>query len=158
MKSLPLAYNKDMQEDKEAVFDAVDTVKACLAVFCGMLQSITFHKDVMYRSAQGGYTNATDAADWLVKKGVAFRDAHEIVGRLVSHAVTQGKPLEELTLDEFKSFCDTFDQTVYRAISVQQSVNSRNIIGGTSQSAVEQAIKNAERFLQEIERDGYKVK
>ena len=147
MKGLPLAYNKDMQEDKEAVFDAVDTVKSCLSVFTGMIQNVTFNAADMYRGALGGYTNATDAADWLVKKGVPFRDAHEIIGKLVRYALSKEMPLGELSIDEFKSICDVFDDTIYDAISVETCVSARNIEGGPSESAVLAAIERAEIFL-----------
>jgi len=147
MKGLPLAYNKDMQEDKEAVFDAADTVKACLSVFCGMLRQLTFNKENMYKSSLGGYTNATDAADWLVKKGVAFRDAHEIVGRLVLYAIDKNKTINELSLDELKSVSDVFDNTLYDAVSVETCVNMRNLQGGPAKAAVWDAIKKAEAFL-----------
>ena len=148
MKGLPLAYNKDMQEDKEAVFDAADTVKACLSVFTGMMGSLTFHTDVLYKSAQGGYTNATDVADGLVKKGVAFRDAHEITGKLVLYAIANKKQIDELTLDEFRSIANLFDESVYEAISVEACVNARTIPGGPAESAVREAIEKAERFLE----------
>ena len=148
MKGLPLAYNKDMQEDKEAVFDAADTVKACLSVFTGMIGSITFNTDAMYKSAQGGYTNATDVADWLAKKGVAFRDAHEITGKLVLYAIANKKQINELTLDEFKSISNLFDESVYDTISVEVCVNTRSITGGPAESAVMEAIEKAERFLE----------
>jgi len=147
MKGLPLAYNKDMQEDKEAVFDSADTAKTCLSVFCAMLKNITFKTDNMYKSALGGYTNATDAADWLVKKGAAFRDAHEIIGRLVLYAIDKNKPLDELTLDEFKGISEIFDETIFDAISVEACVNARNIAGGTAEKAVQKAVEQAEAFL-----------
>ncbi|MCL2070893.1 MAG: argininosuccinate lyase [Oscillospiraceae bacterium] len=147
MKSLPLAYNKDMQEDKESVFDAIDTVKSCLDVFCGMLSSMSFNADNMRQSAKGGYTNATDAADWLVKRGVAFRDAHEITGRLVLYAIDKGLRLDELSLDEFKNIFELFDESIYEAVSVESCVNSRNVPGGPSESAVLDAIKKAEELL-----------
>jgi len=149
MKSLPLAYNKDMQEDKEAVFDAADNAKACLNVFCGMLGSMTVHADVMRQSARGGYTNATDAADWLVKKGVTFRDAHEITGRLVLYAIEKVKRIDQLALEEFKAISDVFDQSVYEAITIEACVGARSIPGGPAQSAVMDAISNAERFLRD---------
>jgi len=150
MKGLPLAYNKDMQEDKEAVFDAADTVKSCLSVFGGMFQSITFNTENMYKSALGGYTNATDAADWLVKKGVAFRNAHEIIGRLVLYAIEKKLPLNELSLEELKTVSNIFDETFYEAISVQACVNARNIEGGPAECAVLEAIEKAERFLKNV--------
>jgi argininosuccinate lyase len=150
MKSLPLAYNKDMQEDKEAVFDAADTVKSCLSVFTGMFKSAAFNKENMYKSAQGGYMNATDAADWLVKKGVPFRVAHEISGKLVLYAISKKAPLEELTLEELKAVSDVFDESVYKAISAEACVNARALPGGPAESAVLKAIENAEDFLRRI--------
>jgi argininosuccinate lyase len=141
MKGLPLSYNKDMQEDKEAVFDAVDTVKSCLSIFCGMFETITFNTDNMYKSALGGYTNATDAADWLVKKGLPFREAHEITGRLVLYAINKKARLDELTLDELKSISPVFDETLYKTISVEACVNARALPGGPAEKAVLQAIE-----------------
>jgi argininosuccinate lyase len=141
MKGLPLSYNKDMQEDKEAVFDAVDTVKACLSIFHGMFTGITFNTDNMYKSALGGYTNATDAADWLVKKGIPFREAHEITGRLVLYAINKKTRLDELTLDELKSISPVFDETLYKAISVEACVNVRDLPGGPAEKAVLKAIE-----------------
>ena len=149
MKGLPLAYNKDMQEDKEAVFDAVDTVKACLSVFDGMLNDITFNTDIMRRSALGGYMDATDAADWLVTRGVSFRDAHEIIGRLVLFAINKNKTLDALTLEELKEISDAFDESIYDTISLKASVGSRSIPGGPAESAVLAAISNAETFLKQ---------
>jgi argininosuccinate lyase len=140
MKSLPLAYNKDMQEDKEAVFDAVDTVKTCLSVFHGMFTNLVFNTENMYKSALAGYTNATDAADWLVKKGIPFREAHELTGRLVLYAINKKARLEELTLDELKSVSPVFDETLYKAISVEACVNARNLPGGPAKKAVLRAI------------------
>jgi argininosuccinate lyase len=150
MKGLPLAYNTDMQEDKEAVFDALDTVKACLTVFTGMFQTLVFNTDNMRKSALGGYSNATDAADWLVKKGVTFREAHEITGRLVLYAIEKKAPLENLSIEEFKSVSGVFDETIFRAISVETCVNARNLAGGPAESAVLQAIENAGSFLRGI--------
>jgi len=147
IKGLPLAYNKDMQEDKEAVFDAVDNVKACLAVFIGMFENISYKKENMYESSLIGYTNATDAADWLVKKGVAFRDAHEIIGRLVIFAINKNVTIESLTIDELKAISDIFDETIYEAISVETCVNARNIAGGPAESVVLEAIEKEEEFL-----------
>ena len=150
VKGLPLAYNKDMQEDKEAVFDAADTVKSCLSVFCGMLESMSFNTGNMYQSAQGGYTNATDAADWLAKKGVPFREAHEITGKLVRYALEKKTPLDELTLEELKKISDIFDQTIYEAISVEACVGARNVAGGPAEGALLKAIETAEVFLRKI--------
>jgi argininosuccinate lyase len=150
MKGLPLAYNKDMQEDKEAVFDAADTVKACLSVFCGMFKSVTFNTGNMRKSALGGYMNATDAADWMVKKGVAFREAHEIIGRLVLYAINKKASLEELSLDELKAVSDVFDETLYDAISVEACVNARTPPGGPAETAVLKAIEKSQDFLTRI--------
>jgi argininosuccinate lyase len=147
MKGLPLSYNKDMQEDKEAVFDAVDTVKACLPVFHGMFETITFNTENMYKNALGGYTNATDAADWLVKKGVPFREAHEITGRLVLYAIKKKARLEELTLDELKSVSPVFDETLYKAISIETCVNARDLPGGPAEKAVLEAIKRLSKRI-----------
>ena len=148
MKGLPLAYNKDMQEDKEAVFDAADTVRACLGVFTAMISSTAFNEEILYHSSLGGYTNATDAADWLVRNGVAFRDAHEITGRLVRYAISKHKMLQELTLEEFRSISEIFDTSVFQAISVERSVNARNVPGGPAEAAVLTAIKQAEEYLE----------
>ena len=147
MKGLPLAYNKDMQEDKEAVFDASDTVKGCLTVFTGMFEDLCFKPASMLAAALGGYTNATDAADWLVKMGVPFRDAHEITGRLVIYAMKQKKRLDELTVDELKNVSDFFDETLFTEISVNACVEARNLPGGPGKAAVLAAINSAREFL-----------
>jgi len=147
MKGLPLSYNKDMQEDKEAVFGAVDTVKACLSVFRGMFETITFNTDNMYKSALGGYTNATDAADWLVKKGLPFREAHEITGRLVLYAINKKVRLDELTLDEIKSISPVFDETFYRAISIETGVSARDLTGGPAEKAVLKSIEQLSKRI-----------
>ena len=132
MKGLPLAYNKDMQEDKEGVFDAIDTIKMCVPVFTNMIKTAVFKTDNMYNAAKGGFTNATDAADWLVKHGVPFRDAHAILGQLVLYCINNNTSLEDLSLDEFKAISPVFDETVYDAISVEKCVQARNIVGGPS--------------------------
>ncbi|MCL2057089.1 MAG: argininosuccinate lyase, partial [Oscillospiraceae bacterium] len=147
MKSLPLAYNKDMQEDKEAVFDAADTVKSCLAVFTGMIGSTVFHADAMRKSAAGGYSNATGAADWLVRKGVPFREAHGIAGRLVLYAIERKKPLEGLSIEQFKSISDIFDETVYSAITLDACIGAGSVDGGPCEFAVLKAINNAQCYL-----------
>jgi len=147
MKGLPLAYNKDMQEDKHAVFDASDTVKACLSVFTGMISGTDFKKEIMYKSSLGGYTNATDAADWLVRKGVAFRDAHEIIGRLVRFAISESVMLQELSLEQLKGISEIFDETIFDAITVDACVDARNIPGGPAEATVLTAIKHAEDYL-----------
>lgn len=146
MKGLPLAYNKDMQEDKETVFDATDTVKACLSVFSGMLETLTFKTGKMYAAAGEGYTNATDVADWLVKNGATFREAHEITGRLVLYAIEKGAKLSDLTLEEYRRISDIFDETIFNAISVEACVNARSVAGGPAESAISAAIKEAEDF------------
>ena len=125
MKGLPLAYNKDMQEDKEVAFDAFETVNDCLALFTGMLDTLTFNKEIMEKSAMKGFTNATDAADYLVGKGVPFRDAHGIIGRIVLKCLEKDCAIEDLTLDELKSMCDSFDEDVYDAISLKTCVEKR---------------------------------
>ncbi|MCL2008262.1 MAG: argininosuccinate lyase [Treponema sp.] len=150
MKSLPLAYNKDMQEDKEAVFDSAGTVRASLQVFCGMFESLQYNIENMKNSALGGYTNATDAADWLVKKGLAFREAHEVSGRLVLLAIEKKVRLEELSLEEIKKVSQIFDDTFYDAISIERCVEVRSLEGGPSKGALEKAIKNAEVFLSKL--------
>lgn len=149
MKGLPLAYNKDMQEDKEAVFDAADTAKACLSVFCAMLREVEFNGAAMRKSAGGGFTNATDAADWLVKKGLPFREAHEIVGRLVLYAIENDLRLEEISLRELREISDVFDKSLFDAISLEACVNGRDAPGGPAESAVVAAIESAEEFLKD---------
>jgi len=148
MKSLPLAYNKDMQEDKESVFDAADTVRACLSVFSKMLKTLTFKTEKMYDAAKEGYTNATDVADWLVKNGMTFREAHEVTGQLVLYAIENSKKLNDLTLEEYTSISNIFNESVYSAISIEACVNARNIAGGPSENAVHEAINEVEEFLQ----------
>ena len=140
MKGLPLAYNKDMQEDKEAFFDARDTLVKGLTVFTAMLKTCTFRKEVMERGASGGFTNATDAADYMVKHGVAFRDAHEVVGRLVAHCLNENKALLDLTLEELKSFHPVFEQDVFEDLSMLACVEKRRIPGAPAPDMVQQAI------------------
>ena len=150
MKGLPMSYNKDMQEDKDAVFDAADTVKSCLSVFTGMLGNINFKTDKMYNAALDAYTNATDVADWLVKKGVTFREAHEITGRLVLYAMKEKKRLEDLTVDKLKSVSDNFDQTLYKSINIKECTDARNLPGGPAERAVLEAVGQGESFLASI--------
>ncbi|NLM12784.1 MAG: argininosuccinate lyase [Epulopiscium sp.] len=147
MKSLPLAYNKDMQEDKEVVFDAIDTVKMCLPIFTAMIETMKVLKDNMYHAAGGGFTNATDAADYLVKKGLPFRDAHEIIGKLVLYCINHNTSLERLTLEEYKQLSPIFDEDIFQAISLEECVNKRNIIGGPAKEMVLQHIENAQAFI-----------
>ena len=150
MKGLPLAYNKDMQEDKEAVFDSIDTVKMCLPVFTNMIKTAVFNKTNMYKAAKGGFTNATDAADWLVKKGVPFRDAHAILGHLVLYCINNDKGLEDLTLDEFRVISPVFDESVYEAISVEKCVEARNIPGGPSPEYIKKLIEQNKEYINSI--------
>lgn len=140
MKGLPLAYNKDMQEDKEPIFDAIDTVKLCLPVFCDMLATMKVNKDKMLSGAKGGFTNATDAADYLVKKGMPFREAHSVIGQMVFYAIEKNKSLDELTLEELKNFSDVIDGDFYEAISLKTCVNDRKVIGGPAVETVKSAI------------------
>lgn len=147
MKGIPLAYNKDMQEDKELTFDAMDTVKGCLALFTGMVSTMKFNKERMAASAMNGFTNATDAADYLVLKGVPFRDAHGIVGRLVLYCIDNNKSLLDMTLDEYKKISDVFEEDIYDAISLETCVEKRMTIGAPSQEAMKQVIAEYKKFL-----------
>ncbi|NDL66920.1 argininosuccinate lyase [Anaerotalea alkaliphila] len=149
MKSLPLAYNKDMQEDKEATFDAIDTVKMCLPIFTDMLRTMKVNRNRMRQGASGGFTNATDAADYLVKKGVPFRDAHEIVGKLVYRCIQTDQTLEGLSLEEYKALSPVFGPDIYDAISLETCVNKRQVIGGPSRAMMEKVIALNEAFLQQ---------
>ena len=148
MKGLPLAYNKDMQEDKEAFFDTRDTLVKGLTVFTAMLKTVTFRKDVMERGASGGFTNATDCADYLVKKGVAFRDAHKVVGELVAHCLDGNKALLDLSLEELKQFHPAFEQDVFDDLSMSACVEKRKIPGAPAPEMVQQAIESARRKLE----------
>lgn len=149
MKGLSLAYNKDMQEDKELVFDAIDTIKSCILLFNGMVSTITFNKDKMRQSAEGGFTNATDAADYLVKHGVPFRDAHGIIGRLVLYCIDNNKTLGDLTLDEYKKISPVFEKDIYNAISMETCIEKRNTTGAPGPGAMEEVIKIYEKYLEE---------
>ena len=140
MKGIPLAYNKDMQEDKELVFDAIDTTKGCLALFTGMLRTMRFRKQRMEDSAKNGFTNATDAADYLVNHGVPFRDAHGIVGQLVLYCIDKNIALDDMSLEEYKAISPVFEEDIYEAISMKTCVEMRNTIGAPGKSAMEQAI------------------
>ena len=147
MKSLPLAYNKDMQEDKEAIFDAVDTVKMCLPVFTKMLSTMNIRKDSMYKAAQGGFTNATDVADYLVKKGIPFRSAHEIIGKMVLYCINSNKAIDELTMQEFKEFSEKIEDDVYSEISLEKCVSGRSLPGGPAAEMVKASIDSGYEFL-----------
>lgn len=141
LKGLPLAYNKDMQEDKEAVFDGCDTVKMCLQVMTGMIATMKALPENMKKAAQGGFINATDMADYLVNKGMPFRDAYKISGRIVAQCIKTGQVLETLPLETYKSFSDKFDEQIYDAVDLQNCVNRRISAGGTSVSSVEAQIE-----------------
>ncbi len=147
MKGLPLAYNKDMQEDKELTFDAIDTVKGCIALFTGIISTMKFNKSAMEASAKNGFTNATDAADYLVNKGVPFRDAHGIVGQLVLYCITKGISLDQLTITEYKKICPVFENDIYDAISLETCVGKRNTIGAPGKEAMEKVITINEEYL-----------
>lgn len=147
MKGLPLAYNKDMQEDKELTFDAIDTVKGCIVLFTGMLASMKFNKDVMEASAKNGFTNATDAADYLVNHGVPFRDAHGIVGQLVLFCIEKNISLDDMTLEEFKAISPVFEEDIYEAISMKNCVEKRNTIGAPGTVAMAEVLKECEVYL-----------
>ena len=147
MKGLPLAYNKDMQEDKELTFDAIDTVKGCIALFTGMVSTMEFRKDIMEASAKNGFTNATDAADYLVNHGVPFRDAHGIVGRLVLTCIDKGISLDELPLEEYKEISPVFEQDIYEAISMKTCVEKRETYGAPGPKVMEQIIAGNKEYL-----------
>ena len=149
MKGLPLAYNKDMQEDKECVFDAIDTVKMCLPVFTAMLDTLTVKEKNMHRAAAGGFINATDCADYLVKKGMPFREAYMIVGRLVNMCIKTGETLDTLPLKDFRSVSGVFDADVYQALELKTCVNGRKVYGGPAKEAVERQIEAIEQFVRE---------
>ena len=152
MKGLPLAYNKDMQEDKEMSFDAIDTVKSLIKLMSGMLSSMKFNNERMAESARGGFTNATDAADYLVKKNVAFRDAHEIVGRLVLYGIEHGKALDDFSLEEFRNISEYFDYDIYDAISLKTCVEKRNTKGAPGLTAIMNEIKESKKLLESIKK------
>ena len=141
MKGLPLAYNKDMQEDKEALFDAIDTAELSLSVLAPMLRTATFHPANMKQAAAAGFINATDCADYMVRKGVPFRDAYGVVGRLVKYCIDRGVTLEELPLAEYRQFSLVFDEDVYAAIDLLNCVSQRNIPGGPAPEAVKATIE-----------------
>ena len=150
MKGLPLAYNKDMQEDKEMSFDAIDTVKSLIKLMSGMLSSMKFNHERMAKSARGGFTNATDAADYLVKKNVAFRDAHEIVGRLVLYGIENNKALDDFTLEEFQNISEVFDNDIYDAISLKICVEKRNTKGAPGLKAINDEVEASRKLLESL--------
>lgn len=150
LKGLPLAYNKDMQEDKEAFFDAVDTVKKSLMIFNPMLATMKVNKDKMSYQAARGFTNATDAADYLAKKGLPFREAHSVIGRMVAYCLDEGKSLDQLSIEEYKGFSSYFEEDIYKAIDLLTCVNDRNVVGGPAVSIVLKHIDNTKEWLKEI--------
>ena len=153
MKGIPLAYNKDMQEDKEVAFDAIDTVKSCLILFNGMLSTIRFNHKVMEQSAMRGFTNATDAADYLVNRSVPFRDAHEIIGRLVLYCLEKNTSIDALSLEELKEISPVFEADVYEAISLKTCVEKRLTVGAPGREAMEDVIGKNREFLKALSED-----
>jgi argininosuccinate lyase len=152
MKGLPLAYNKDMQEDKEATFEAIDTVKACLALFGGMLETMTFNRETMAKSAMNGFTNATDAADYLVGRGIAFRDAHEIIGKMVLFCLDEKKALADLTIEEMKAISPQIEPDIYEAISLKACVERRLTYGGPAPQLMREMLKEYQEYLEGAKR------
>ena len=148
MKGIPLAYNKDMQEDKELVFDAIDTAKGCLSLFTGMLRTMKFNRKKMAESARHGFTNATDAADYLVGKGVPFRDAHGIVGQLVLYCIDKGIALDDISLEEYRQISPVFEEDIYDAISMETCVNKRVTIGAPGKAAMQDVIGKYKKYLE----------
>jgi len=147
MKGLPLAYNKDMQEDKEALFDTIDTIKDCLRVFYPMLAAMKINKERMLDATKHGFLTATDAADYLVKKGIPFRESHHIVGKIVAYCIKTSQELTDLSMDEWKGFAKVFDEDVKKIVSAERSVNSRKVKGGTALETVKKRLKEIEREL-----------
>ena len=147
MKGIPLAYNKDMQEDKEAAFDAMDTVRNCLMLFTDMLRTLKFNKENMEKSATKGFTNATDAADYLVNKGMPFRDAHSVIGRLVLYCIDKGCAIDDLSLSQLQEFSELFSEDIYDAISLKTCVEKRLTVGAPSPEVMKNVIKANDEFL-----------
>jgi len=151
MKGLPLAYNKDMQEDKPPVFDAAETLRACINIFADMLDTMTFNTDIMEQAAKSGFMNATDAADYLVSKGVPFRECHEIIGQIVLYCINHGKAIEELSLQQLQDFSPKFGPDIYENIDLRACVKAKKSEGSTSFESVEKMLKDAKAYLAEIE-------
>ena len=152
MKGIPLAYNKDMQEDKEMSFDAIDTAKGCIALFTGMLSTMQFKKGNMQASAKNGFTNATDAADYLVNHGVPFRDAHGIVGQLVLYCIEKNIALDDMTLEEYKAISPVFEEDIYDTISMETCVNKRLTTGAPGKASMEQVIQIYKQYIREYDK------
>lgn len=150
LKSLPLAYNKDMQEDKPPLFDTVETVKICLEIFVQMINSTTFNKDKMKKAVSAGFMNATDVADYLVRKGIPFRSSHEIVGKMVLYCIENDKTIDSLTLDEFNRFSSNFEKDIVEAVNPETCIRSKISVGSTSPNSVKKMIENANIYLSEI--------
>ena len=150
MKALPLAYNKDMQEDKEGIFDSIDNIKLCIEIFYSMLNTVTANKEKIFDSMKYGFLNATDVADYLAKYGVPFRQAHKIVGEIVSYCENKKIAIEDMTLSEFQNFSEIFREDIQNEITIENCVNKRNSFGGTSIQNVKMQIKNAKSFLETI--------
>ena len=147
MKSQPLAYNRDNQEDKLALFNTIDILHACLTVYAGMVSVINVNRDKMYKAANMGFSTATDLADYLVQNGMPFRDAHNAVGKTVNYALDEGKALTDLSLKELERFCGTVKDDVYSFLEINGSVDARNHIGGTAPERVKQAVVDAKAYL-----------
>ncbi|MBO4219586.1 MAG: argininosuccinate lyase, partial [Clostridia bacterium] len=147
MKSLPLAYNKDMQEDKAAVFDAIDNTKCCIEIISELLATLTVKPDKMRSAASGGFINATDCADYLVKKGMPFRDAYKITGKLVAYCIANSKTFETLGLDEYRMYSELFDDDVYTAVDLVNCMQNRKVYGGPSKESVMKQIEDLDSFL-----------
>jgi len=150
LKGLPMTYNRDLQEDKEPLFDAVDTVKACLSMFTEMIKNTTFNVQKMYSAAGEGFSTATDVAEYLVKKGIPFRKAHEITGKIVAYGLKNKKNLENLTVKEYQKFNKCFNEDIKNIIKLEKAVNSRQHTGGTATKTVLQRIKEHEKSIGEI--------
>ena len=144
LKGLPMTYNRDLQEDKEPLFDAIDTLQASIRVLTAMIGRLTFNRQRMETGAEGGFSTATDLAEYLVRKGVPFREAHGIVGRIVSFCIQQGKTLTGLTLMEFQTFYKGFDEELFQCLTVRQSIQARRVIGGTAEETVRRRIAEIE--------------
>lgn len=157
LKGIPLAYNKDMQEDKELTFDAIDTVKGCLSLFNGMITTMKFRKDVMEKSAMNGFTNATDAADYLVNHGVPFRDAHSIIGKLVLTCIEKNKAILDLTMEEFKEISEVFEPDIYDAVSLKTCVEKRLTVGAPGKAAMDQVIAMEKEYLESDWKDSGRI-
>ena len=153
LKGLPLAYNKDMQEDKEAVFDSIDTVKECIEVFIPMFKTLKICQENMMHACFTGYINATDLADYLSKKGLPFRDAYHIVGKIVAYGIQNKKALNDISLEEYKTFDSLFEEDVYTFIDIKNCVQNRNVYGGPSQESVSFQIQLIQSFIQENAHD-----